>query len=62
MITFTSQSVYYQVTSNGIGLGALYVTRERAQRAATSLTREWKGTRSFGVTKLKIETWTAHEM
>ena len=61
MITFTSQSTFHSVTSNGVTLGKLYVTRQAAEAAAASLNKEWNGERTFGVKTWQQETFTAHE-
>jgi len=61
MITFTTQSTYHSVTSNGICIGMVYKTREAAQAAADRLNKEWKGQRIFGVKSWEAETFTAHE-
>ena len=61
MITFTSQSTFHSVTSNGITLGKLYVTREAAEKAAAALNREWQGQRTFGVKSWQQEVFTAHQ-
>jgi hypothetical protein len=61
MITFTSLSTFHSVTSNGVTLGKLYVTRQAAEAAAASLNKEWNGERTFGVKSWEAETFTAHE-
>ena len=61
MITFTTQSTFHSVTSNGICIGMVYKTREAAETAAKSLNKEWKGQRVFGVKSWQAETFTSHE-
>lgn len=61
MITFTSQSTFHSVTSNGVTLGKRYVSRQAAEAAAASLKKEWNGERTFGVKTWQQETFTAHE-
>ena len=61
MITFTTQSIFHSVTSNGVTIGMVYKTREAAETAAEYLNKEWKGKRTFGVKSWEAETFTAHE-
>ena len=61
MITFTTQSTFHSVTSNGITMGMVFITREAAENSAASLNREWKGQRTFGVKSWEAETFTSHE-
>ena len=61
MITFTTQSTFHCVISNGVTLGKLYVTRQAAEAAAASLTKEWNGERTFGVKSWETETFTSWE-
>jgi hypothetical protein len=61
MITFTTQSTHHSVTSNGISIGMVYLTREAAETAAEHLNKEWKGKRTFGVKSWEAETFTSHD-
>ncbi len=61
MITFSSQSTWYSVTSNGVTQGAVYVTPEAAQSKADALNHEWGGKRLFSITAYTQDTFTAHE-
>jgi len=61
MITFTTQSTFHSVTSNGVTIGMVFNTRQAAETAAASLNKEWKGKRTFGVKSWEAETFTSHE-
>jgi len=61
MITFSSESTWYSVTSNGVTQGAVYVTPEAAQSKADALNHEWGGKRTFSITSYTQDTFTAHE-
>tara|TARA_R110002012_G_scaffold96825_4_gene233170 strand:+ start:163 stop:351 length:189 start_codon:yes stop_codon:yes gene_type:complete len=61
MITFTTQSTFHSVTSNGVTMGMVYNTLQAAEDAAEYLNKQWKGKRTFGVKSWEAETFTAHE-
>jgi cation transport regulator ChaC len=61
MSTFTTQSTFHSVASNGVCIGMVYKTREAAETAAEYLNKEWKGQRTFGVKSWEAETFTAHK-
>tara|TARA_B100000925_G_scaffold67690_1_gene46492 strand:+ start:460 stop:651 length:192 start_codon:yes stop_codon:yes gene_type:complete len=63
MKTFTSVQTYFSVAPvGGCSMGALYVSRDKAEAKAALLNREWNGERTFTVKTETIETFTAHEM
>ena len=62
MKTFSSVERYFSVVSDGgFSVGALYASRDKAERIAAALTREWQGARSFTVRHETVETFTAFQ-